>query len=84
MMTDLLERNDLAALQKIVHQLRGASGGYGFEPITEPATRAEESIKAGKAPESIAAQIKSLIEVIRRIDGYDESKSPVVAEEPAK
>jgi len=37
MMTDLLERNDLAALQKIVHQLRGASGGYGFEPVTEPA-----------------------------------------------
>jgi CheY-like chemotaxis protein len=84
MMTDLLERKDLAALQKVVHQLRGASGGYGFEPITEPANRAEESIKAGNAPESIAAEIKSLIEVIRRIDGYDESKATVAAEVPVK
>jgi HPt (histidine-containing phosphotransfer) domain-containing protein len=84
MMTDLLERNDLAALQKVIHQLRGAAGGYGFEPITEPATIAEESIKVGKAYESIAAEIKSLIEVIRRIDGYDESKSHVTDEVPAK
>jgi len=79
MMTDLLERNDLAALQKIVHQLRGASGGYGFEPITEPANKAEESIKLGKAPEAIAAEIKSLIDVIRRIEGYDESKAQIAA-----
>ncbi|MGD0462247.1 MAG: PAS domain S-box protein [Tepidisphaeraceae bacterium] len=79
-MNDLLAQNDLAALEKVVHQLRGASGGYGFDPLTEPATRVEESIKAGKALESIAAEIKSLIEVIRRIDGYDESKASVAAE----
>jgi PAS domain S-box-containing protein len=83
-MTDLLERKELAALQKVVHQLRGASGGYGFDSVTQPATRAEESIKAGNALESITAEIKSLIEVIRRIDGYDEFKSPVTAKEPAK
>jgi CheY-like chemotaxis protein/HPt (histidine-containing phosphotransfer) domain-containing protein len=83
-MTDLLERNDLTALQRVVHQLRGASGGYGFDPVTQPATRAEESIKAGNALESITAEIKSLIEVVRRIDGYDESMSPVTAKEPAK
>jgi CheY-like chemotaxis protein/HPt (histidine-containing phosphotransfer) domain-containing protein len=83
-MTDLLERNDLTALQRVVHQLRGASGGYGFDPVTQPATRAEESIKAGNALESITAEIKSLIEVVRRIDGYDESTSPVTAKEPAK
>jgi signal transduction histidine kinase/DNA-binding response OmpR family regulator/HPt (histidine-containing phosphotransfer) domain-containing protein len=70
-MTDLLERNDLAGLQRVVHQLRGASGGYGFDPITAPAVAAEESIKAGQALESITATIKSLIEIIRRIDGYD-------------
>jgi CheY-like chemotaxis protein len=83
-MIDLLERNDLGALQKIVHQLRGASGGYGFGPVTEPAMRADESIKAGKALESITAEIKSLIEVIRRIDGYDQSQEPIAIEEPAK
>ena len=83
-MIDLLERNDLDALKKIVHQLRGTSGGYGFEPITDPATKAEDSIKAGKAPEEIAVEINSLIEVIRRIDGYHESKRLVAAGEPTK
>jgi PAS domain S-box-containing protein len=83
-MNDLLGCKDLTALQKVVHQLRGASGGYGFELATEAASRAEESIKAGNALESITAEIKSLIEVIRRIEGYDESKMPVVAEEPTK
>jgi HPt (histidine-containing phosphotransfer) domain-containing protein len=83
-MIDLLKHNDLAALQKVVHQLRGASGGYGFDPVTEPATRAEESIKAGNALERITAEVETLIEVIRRIDGYDESKVPVASEECAK
>jgi CheY-like chemotaxis protein len=79
-MIGLMERNDLAALQQVVHQLVGASSGYGFAPISEPATRAEASIKAGKAPESIKAEINSLIEVIHRIDGYDETKTPMAAE----
>jgi PAS domain S-box-containing protein len=83
-MNEFLKRKELAALQRVVHQLRGASGGYGFDSVTEPATRAEESIKAGNALESITAEINSLIEVIRRIDGYDESKSHVPAKEPAK
>jgi len=79
-MTDLLERNDLAALRTVVHQLGGASGGYGFAVLTEPAVRVEESIAAGKALDSVTAEIESLIEVIRRIDGYDDSKAPVAAE----
>jgi HPt (histidine-containing phosphotransfer) domain-containing protein len=79
-MTDLLERNDLAELQKVVHQLRGASGGYGFDPVTLPAGRAEESIRAARPLESITAEINSLISVIRRIDGYDKSKAIVPVE----
>jgi PAS domain S-box-containing protein len=82
-MTDMLERNDLAALRTVVHQLGGASGGYGFAALTEPAVRVEESIGAGKALDSVTAEIKSLIEVIRRIDGYDESKAPVAADGPS-
>jgi PAS domain S-box-containing protein len=78
-MTDSLQRNDLAALKTVVHQLRGASGGYGFEPVTEPATRAEDSIKAGAALETIAAEIKSLIEVVSRIEGYGQPAAPAVA-----
>jgi PAS domain S-box-containing protein len=73
-MIDLLERKNLQALKRVVHQLRGACGGYGFDPVTEPAGRAEESIKTSKAIDLITGDILSLIEVVRRIDGYDESK----------
>ena len=82
-MTDFLAQNDLAALQRVVHQLLGASGGYGFDAVTEPAAAAEQSIKLGKSLEEITQQINSLIDVIRRIDGYDESIADAAAKEPA-
>jgi CheY-like chemotaxis protein len=83
-MIDLLERNDLAGLQKVAHQLLGASGGYGFDAVSQPASKVEQSIKAGKDLKSITAETKSLIEVIRRIDGYEESKAAVGAGESGK
>jgi CheY-like chemotaxis protein len=75
-MIDLLASNDLPGLSNVAHQLRGACGGYGFAPISGPARTVEQSIKDGQV-ESITAQVESLIELIRRIDGYDESKEAV-------
>jgi PAS domain S-box-containing protein len=74
-MLELLEHRDLVALQKVIHDIVGTAGGYGFAPVSPPARRAEQSIRGGDALESITAGIASLIEVIRRIEGYDESKS---------
>jgi PAS domain S-box-containing protein len=73
-MIDVLEREDLGALQQIAHQLSGSCGGYGFGAVTQPARTVDQSIKEGKPLESITAEVKTLIEVIRRIDGYDGSK----------
>jgi PAS domain S-box-containing protein len=73
-MTSYLEQKDMTLLRQVVHQLRGAGGGYGFAPLTQPATDAEGSIDACDSLESIGAEITSLITVIRRIEGYDESK----------
>jgi PAS domain S-box-containing protein len=73
-MTDLLEHNDLSAVQKIAHQLLGTGGGYGFAPISQLARTVEQSIKAGQPLESITLEVESLIELIRRIDGYDSSR----------
>jgi CheY-like chemotaxis protein/HPt (histidine-containing phosphotransfer) domain-containing protein len=78
-MLDLLQRNDLGELQRVVHQLRGASGGYGFEPVTEPATKTEQLIKAGQPVESVAPNVQSLIDVIRRIDGYNKNAEKLAA-----
>jgi CheY-like chemotaxis protein/HPt (histidine-containing phosphotransfer) domain-containing protein len=82
-MSELLERNDLAALATIVHRLRGTSGAMGFHSVTQPATNAEESIKGGKSLEVITGEINSLIAVIRQIDGYDEFTAPFAAEAAA-
>jgi len=84
MMIDLLERSDLAALLQLVHQLLGTCGGYGFDAVTQPARSVEQSIKAGRDLASIRAEVKSLVEVIRRIDGYDESKVPLRSVESGK
>jgi HPt (histidine-containing phosphotransfer) domain-containing protein len=80
-MTDLLRHKDLDGLRRLAHQLLGTCGGYGFHPVSEPARTVEQSIKAGHALELITPEVKSLIEVIRRIDGYDESKEAAPAEE---
>jgi HPt (histidine-containing phosphotransfer) domain-containing protein len=80
-MTDLLQRSDLIALRQLVHQLGDACGGWGFSSVSETAARAEISIKADNAPEAIKTEINSLIEIIRRIDGYDESKKSSAGEE---
>jgi PAS domain S-box-containing protein len=73
-MTYYLEQNDMTLLRQVVHQLRGAGGGYGFAPLTQPATSAEGAIDACDGFESISGEIESLINVVRRIEGYDESK----------
>jgi two-component system, sensor histidine kinase len=83
-MTGLLEHNDLPGLQVLSHQLLGTCGGYGFGLVSEPARTVEQSIKAGQTLESVTSKVKSLIEVLRRIDGYDESKEATGAEELAK
>ncbi len=50
--------------------------------MTEPASAAEESIKTSKAFELITEEVESLIEVIRRIEGYDAGKVPAARNDP--
>jgi signal transduction histidine kinase/DNA-binding response OmpR family regulator len=71
----LLNHSNLESLQRVVHQLRGAGGSYGFDPITEWAAKAEDSIKAADNLESITQQIISLIDVIHHVQGFDESRA---------
>ena len=67
----LLETQDLDALRRLVHQLRGACGGYGFDGITEIAAVAEAAIKTGQPVLAISTAVFSLIHIIQRIEGFD-------------
>jgi CheY-like chemotaxis protein/HPt (histidine-containing phosphotransfer) domain-containing protein len=77
---DSLDRDDLQSLRRIAHQLRGTGGGYGFDSITELAGDVEEAIKAAGSRESIAGQVNSLIDVVRRVDGFDSGATVLAAE----
>jgi PAS domain S-box-containing protein len=80
-LNDFLERTNLSELQALAHQLLGTCGGYGFDAISEPAHTVEQSIKAGNSLESITLEAKSLMAMIRRIDGYDISKEVAAVEQ---
>jgi CheY-like chemotaxis protein len=76
-MEALLEQQDLEQLRRVVHQLKGAGGGYGFASITQRAAAAEQRIKGQQSLDQIAAGIQDLIQLIRSIDGFvtDENSS---------
>jgi signal transduction histidine kinase/HPt (histidine-containing phosphotransfer) domain-containing protein len=73
-MAALLERNNLEELAQVAHQLKGAAGVYGFMPITEAAGSVEAAVTQAEPLEDVTAQVKSLIGLIRRVEGYEASK----------
>jgi signal transduction histidine kinase/DNA-binding NarL/FixJ family response regulator/HPt (histidine-containing phosphotransfer) domain-containing protein len=75
---------DLEGLRQCVHQLKGAGHGYGFAAITDLASRAEETIKAQGALESVEAEIHALIGLIRKVEGYDATRETADAPGPAE
>ena len=62
--------NDAAALRRIVHQLKGAGGGYGFDRMTDLAAAVDAKLRAGAAPAGITSELRALLGFIRRVHGY--------------
>lgn len=67
----LLEQRDVQELRRLIHQIKGCGGGYGFQPITELAGAAERQILADEAIEQVAGQVEALVQLMRRVEGYD-------------
>ena len=78
---DLANREDLLPLRRVAHQLRGTGGGYGFDTITDYAGKLEDSINSSDNPESISSKIHSLIDVIRRVEGFDLCRGKPITQE---
>jgi signal transduction histidine kinase/CheY-like chemotaxis protein/HPt (histidine-containing phosphotransfer) domain-containing protein len=62
------------ALLQVIHQLKGASGGYGFPQLTEATARVERKLKDNVPHHELGVEVEVLMTLIRRIDGYDPSK----------
>ncbi len=64
---ELLASGELSELQTLAHQLKGAGGGYGFDPITERAAELEESLKAGADETQLKDRCGMLCETLRAV-----------------
>jgi CheY-like chemotaxis protein/HPt (histidine-containing phosphotransfer) domain-containing protein len=73
-LSDQLVKDDLPSVQRTLHQLKGAGGGYGFHQITASAAEAELAIKNHDPLSAVHAEIQSLLSLVRSIEGYEESR----------
>jgi signal transduction histidine kinase/DNA-binding response OmpR family regulator len=67
---ELLSQNNLAALKRAVHQLKGSGGGYGFQAVTDTAAVAEQQLADAAPLPAIEAKVKELTELLRSIEGF--------------
>ena len=78
-LTKQMDRQDLEQLGRVIHQLKGTGGLYGFATITDSATAAERTIRQGEPLEEVRRQVESLVALVRRVESY----SPDAEGEPA-
>lgn len=62
-----LERGSVDDLRRLAHQIKGASGGYGFDVLGDAAGRVEAAAARGEPVESIRAQVDELVDLCRRV-----------------
>ena len=63
---DRLDARDGEGARRVVHQLRGAAGSYGFEPISLSAAQMEEALQASRPIEEIGRLAEELAGLCRR------------------
>jgi HPt (histidine-containing phosphotransfer) domain-containing protein len=66
---DYWTRKDLAELKRIAHQIKGASGGYGFPTVGTAAGVLEHQLTGATTPDlaEISRQIDQLIDLCARV-----------------
>ena len=70
----LLDRGDLESLRGSLHRLRGTGGLFGLMPLTDCAGRAEDAIRGASPLEQVSAEVRGLIALIRRVEGYQPAR----------
>jgi CheY-like chemotaxis protein len=74
LMQMLFDGGKLPEVQQVVHQLKGAGGGYGFDDMTRLASQAEGTLKQDLPLESSRREVEALIALIRSVEGYQISR----------
>ena len=63
---DRLQACDWEGLRRVTHQLKGAAGSYGFQPISSSAARLEDAIRKAQPEEEIRRFADELVDLCRR------------------
>lgn len=63
--------NDRGECRKIVHNLKGAGGSYGYPRVSEIARELEERVLAGGGPGDLGPLAHALREELRRLGAAD-------------
>lgn len=61
----LFENAKWEELRRAAHQLKGAAGSYGFEPITHASARLEDNLRQGQPEAAVQAAVEALVELCR-------------------
>ena len=59
-LTAALAKNDMETMKRLVHQVKGAAGGYGFPSITEQAKNVEHAMAAAGDGTQLKKAVESL------------------------
>ena len=65
---DAWQAQDAETVERLTHQLKGASGGYGFKVISDAATALELPLKQGETElQQLSDEFAQLIDLCRRV-----------------
>lgn len=62
-----MEQNDIKQLGTLIHQLKGACGGYGFHELTPQATKLEEQLRSGATMIELTESLEEFLETCQRM-----------------
>jgi HPt (histidine-containing phosphotransfer) domain-containing protein len=63
---DRLDAADWEGLRQVAHQLKGAAGSYGFEPITRSAAAVEDAIRESQPEQALRPMVQDLVDLCAR------------------
>lgn len=63
---DRAEARDWEGLRRVAHQLKGAAGSYGFEPITAAAASVEDVVRDSHSEDEIRRVVRELVALCGR------------------
>jgi PAS domain S-box-containing protein len=73
-LTRYMQQGNHDMLRKLVQDIKGSGGGYGFDEITAVATNADAMLRLGGDLNNIHKCVLKLISTIRRARGYDAAR----------